>query len=1179
MFATSLSSHTRILALAALVAATAPIAPAAAPATASASANSAPGSTPNKARLAQNYGKLPLSFEANKGQANPSIQFLSRGDRYGIYLTAQEAVLTLHQPQDQAAQQANGRQTARSGHAPMALSSHMPGGADANRQPDRQPAAQSAAQAVADIVRMQLAGVNPHAQPMGEDTLPGTANYFVGRDSSQWHRNIPTFAKVRFGSVYPGVDLVYYGNQRQLEYDFIVAPGASAQPIQLHFAGATELKLDASGNLTIAAEHGQIAFHKPVLYQTAGGKRLPVQGEFKLLADNTVGFATGPYDHTKPLVIDPTLVYSTYLGGDQQDYAVSIAVDAAGEAYVTGLTWSEDFPLTPGAFESVNHATASNGVSTAFVSKLNASGTALIYSTYLGGNAIANTNFNQGDYGHSIAVDASGDAYVTGWTYSSDFPVTAGAYQTTNKAAANSEATGFVTKLSPSGTTLVYSTYLGGSTLDEPLSLTIDSSGDAYTSGFTFSSDYPTTTGAFQTANKSADYGNWNAFVTKLNPTGTKLVYSTYLGGSGENGSTVNGLYALSAVAVDKSGNAYIEGFAQSTDYPVTTTAYQTRNNAAANGGANIVLTKLNSTGTELLYSTYLGGSSGSGDFSEGIVLDSADNAYISGFTYNSDFPVTKGAFQTTNNAAQYGNSTGFAAKLNPAASGTASLVYSTFLGGSGGGDVYIPAVDASGNLYLTGSTSSTDFPITKNALQSTNGNTNAFLTELNPTGATELYSSYYGGSGEDAGLAAAVGSGGTVFLAGSTSSNDFPVTKGSFATNYIANINTAFLAKFDLGAASTEKNTTTTLVASVNPQVLKQPVKFTATVALASGTGTPAGNVVFSIDEATVATVALNTSGVATYTTSALAAGEHYVLASYAGNTTYNSSGDGLTETIVLPVAATPVIAPAAGVYPEGQIVTITDATAGATIYYTVNGTTPGTASAKYTAPFLVSSSQTVKAIATATSYTNSAVASATYNLISSPTALAIPATAIATPDATLNAVVNTFGLAGSYAFQYGTSSTALTSVTARTTLAATNGPVAVSAKLTTLKGKTTYYFQVVVTTTAGTSSGAILSFTTGTTAAIEPIMLNPDVKMVPVFAPTFSLAAGTYPKAQTVTLTSATSGAVICYSTNGVPPNSASCTRYTGPITVSKSETIDAIAVASGHVSTTSSAKYTIE
>jgi hypothetical protein len=1168
MFATSLSSQTRILALAALVAATAPIAPAAAPA----NANPAPASAQNKAKLAQNYGKLPLSFEANQGQANPGIQFLSRGDHYGIYLTAQEAVLTLHKQEDRAA---NARQTARSGHAPTALSSHMPGGS----QQDRQPASGPAAQAEADIVRMQLAGVNPHAQPVGEETLPGTANYFVGQDASHWHRNIPTFAKVRFAAVYPGVDLVYYGNQRQLEYDFIVAPGASAQPIQLHFAGATALQLDASGNLVIAADHGQIAFHKPILYQTAGSKRLPVQGEFKLLAGNTVGFATGPYDHSKPLVIDPTLVYSTYLGGDQQDYAVSIAVDAAGEAYVTGLTWSEDFPLTPGAFESVNHATATNGVSTAFVSKLNASGTALVYSTYLGGNAIANTNFNQGDYGHSIAVDASGDAYVTGWTYSSDFPVTSGAYQTTNKAAANSEATGFVTKLSPSGTTLVYSTYLGGSTLDEPLSLAIDSSGDVYTSGFTFSSDYPTTTGAFQTVNNSAEYGNWNAFVTKLNPTGTKLVYSTFLGGSGEDGSTVNGLYALSAVAVDKSGNAYIEGFAQSTDYPVTASAYQAKNNAAGNEGANIVLTKLNSTGTKLLYSTYLGGSSGYGDFSEGIVLDSADNAYISGYTYNSDFPVTKGAFQTTNNAAQYGNTIGFAAKLNPAASGAASLVYSTFLGGSGDTDVYIPAVDSAGDLYLTGTTNSTDFPITKNALQSTNGSVNAFLTELNPAGAAELYSSYYGGSGQDSGLASAVGSGGAVYLAGSTSSSDFPVTKGAFESNYIANINTAFVAKFDLGAASTEKTTATTLVASANPQVLDQPVKFTATVALASGTGTPTGNVVFSIDEATVATVALNASGVATYTTSALAVGEHYVLASYAGTTTYNSSGDGLTETIVLPVTATPVIAPAAGVYPQGQIVSISDATVGAAIYYTVNGSTPTTASTKYTGPILVSSSQTVKAFATASSHTNSAVASSAYTLVSSPTALAIPATAIATPDATLNAVVNTFGLAGSYAFQYGTSSTALTTVTAKTTLAATSGPVAVSAKLTTLKANTTYYFQVVVTTAAGASSGAVLSFTTGAAAAILPARPNPDAKTLPVFAPTFSLAAGTYTTAQTITLASKTSGAVICYSTNGVPPNSASCTRYTGPIAVTKSETIDVIAVASGHVSTTSSATYTIE
>jgi hypothetical protein len=1038
------------------------------PARAVPAANSMPAQTQiATAHLEQKYGNLPLSFEANRGQTDKSVKFVSRGSGYGLFLTPKEAVLTLRKRSVSATATRPGTGIRPSLHIPEMIANV----ASSTRTGGQSPA--SVAEA-ADVVRMQLVGGNAGARPSGENPLPGTANYFIGNDPARWNTAVPTFGKVRFAAVYSGVDLVYYGNQRQLEYDFVVAPGASPAPIRLHFEGAKSLHLDAQGNLVIAAENGDVAFHKPVVYQTVDGRRRSIAGAFQLLADNGVSFALGRYDRSQPLVIDPTLAYATYLGGNDSDFAVAIALDSSGNTYITGLTNSLNFPLTPGAFETVNKAAAGNDVSTAFVSKLNASGTALVYSTYLGGTAIPNTPLGQGDYGHAIAVDSTGAAYITGLTYSADFPVTKGAYQTTNLAAANSTYTGFICKLNPAGTALVYSTFMGGSDTDDPLSIAVDASGDVYTAGATFSTNYPTTPKAFQLQNNSAANQGFNEFVTKLNPTGTALVYSTYLGGSGETNEAFEGtIYSVIGVAVDKSGDAYVEGYAQSTDFPVTKGVVQAVNNAANNFGFNLTLAKLNPTGTGLLYATYLGGSSN--DIGEGLVIDATGDAYITAFSYDADFPVTKGAFQTTNAGFANNYETGVAAKINPA--GTA-LVYATYLGGNSGDEAFAPSVDASGDLYIPGTTASADFPVTKTATQTTlKGSQNGFLTELNPAGTAEVFSTFLGGTGEDAAEASVLGAGGNVYLTGYTTSTNFPVAKGAFETTYTAKQNTSFVADFDLGAAATTKATTTTLTASANPQVVSDSLTFTATVA--SGTAVPTGSVVFTIDEATVATVAL-TAGKATYTTTSLAVGPHYVLASYAGNTTYASSGEGLTETIVLPTAVAPAITPAAGTYTSLQTVTLTDATKGAVIYYTTTGVAPTTASTKYTAPFAVSATETVEAIAVATGYNNSAVATAAYKLIGTPSALAAPATTIATPDASLNAIVNTLGLTGTYYFQYGTSSTALTTLTTKTALTAVATPVAATAKLTTLKTKTVYYYQVVVTTAAGTAMGEVLSFTT---------------------------------------------------------------------------------------------------
>ena len=741
-----------------------------------------------KAQLAQAYGKLPLSFEANQGQADKNIRFLSSGGGYSLSLTDSSAVLTLTKP---------GASNARTG----------PAIGNGPRPAFMEGAGKT------DIIRMDLAGANRAIRVTGMDPLPGTANYFIGNDPAKWLSGVPTYAKVEYSSVYPGIDLVYYGSQRQLEYDFVVAPGADPGPIRLQFAGAKALELTADGDLTISAANGEIAFHKPVIYQVKDGLRRPVDGQFALLTKNTIGFTLGSYDHSMPMVIDPMLAYSTYLGGSLSDGANGIAVDSSGNAYVVGTTFSTNFPVTTGAFQSANNEPAN--FQCVFVSKLNPTGTALVYSTYLGGSGNPGDHAIYGDVGIGIAVDSSGDAYVTGDADSTNFPVTAGAFQTVNNCTKLYVQNAFVTKLNPAGTALVYSTYLGGSSQDYGTGIVVDGSGNAYVVGTAHSMNFPITAGAYQVT-FLADYTDgWNdAFVTKLNPTGTALVYSTYLGGS---------LYGAqgTGIAVDSSGNAYVTGSAASTDFPITAGAFQTVNNAAAGAGPqtvayNVFVTKLNPTGTGLVYSTFLGGSID--DYGAGIAVDSSGDAYVTGQSWSSDYPVTGNAFQPTNNAYANDAFNAFVTKVNPSGTG---LVYSTFLGGtglpsqsdnsSGAGDTGDAiAVDSSGDAYVTGSAISSNFPTTSDAFQTVNNaaghltpiGINAFVTELNPGGSTLLYSTYLGGSIQDYGLGIALDKLGGIYIAGQASSTNFPVTGGAYQPAFAGGDSDAFIAKIALSGS-----------------------------------------------------------------------------------------------------------------------------------------------------------------------------------------------------------------------------------------------------------------------------------------------------------------------------------------------------------------------------------------
>jgi hypothetical protein len=789
-------------------------------------------------------------------------------------------------------------------------------------------------------------------QVTGAERLPGKVNYFIGSDPAKWHAEIPTYAKVKYASVYPGVDLVFYGSQHQLEYDFVIAAGADPKPVRLHFAGAERLKVIANGDLMVVTQNGELAFHKPVVYQLKDGEREAIEGRFELLARNNVAFALGNYDHSRQLVIDPTLVYSTYLGGSGigpiplGDGANGIAVDSSGDTYVAGVTFSPDFPVTSGSFQTVYKGSKieynPDLVSSAFVTKINATGTAILYSTFLGGSGnLGHGVSGPGDGANAIAVDSEGNAYITGSAGSIDFPVTSGAFRRANTAKSNYTTNAFITKLNPTGSALVYSTYLGGSGIpgsinlpfngpfgDSGSAIAVDTDGDAYVAGIAFSADFPLTRDAVQKINGAANNQSSNGFVAKLNAQGSGLVYSTYLGGSqGTRNDSPSDL--ASGVAVDSAGNAYVTGTAVTSDFPVTGGAFQQLNNCPGAFPQGIVptgnafVTKFNPAGSELVYSTYLGGSGAADtagvrlcDTGSAIALDSLGNAYVTGSTASLDFPVTDAAFQTVRHGAGI-LTNAFVTKLNTEGS---ELVYSTYLGGSGTDIGNAIAVDTAGNAYVAGSSGSYDFPITIDAFQRVNRNTvlegsNAFLSSLNPTGSLLAYSTYLGGSGIwTAALGDTVGTGdqasgiaidplGDVHVAGSAYSIDFPITAQAIQlVNHSKNgTNQAFVAAF---APNTSLMPTKTIVGTTaNPARPGQLVTLTVGVKPVTGSSLPTGTVLFSVDGSAPISGSLDEkSALYRYSTSTLSEGSHSIQAIYTGDTNYAPSEASLWQSVVGP-------------------------------------------------------------------------------------------------------------------------------------------------------------------------------------------------------------------------------------------------------------------------------------
>jgi hypothetical protein len=708
-------------------------------------------------------------------------------------------------------------------------------------------------------LKLTFPGANaaPDMEPFGR--LATKISYFVGKDSGKWHADVPVWSGVRYRDIYPGVDLEITGERGTLAPRFVVKnsgrAASSLSTLRLKVEGAESLSV-SSDKILCATAVGNVEIPLFGLVEASSGTSLSAEssasswfiaetagaaGIFGASAGmaGTSGSSGSVVETGNTAAVSPTvrgeeillpftptsegnaassartargessdLAYSTFLGGTGDfggDVGNGIAVDGSGNTYVTGYTWSTNFPITVGAFQTVHDGR--NG--DVFVAKLNSSGTALVYATFLGGTG--------NDCGNGIAVDGSGNAYVTGSSGSVDFPVSIGAFQT------NFGGVGdvFVTKLNATGTALVYSTFLAGNSWEDGNGIAVDGSGNTYVTGYTWSTNFPVTVGAFQTTLG----GDCDAFVTKLNATGTALVYSTFLGGNVNDQGY--------GIVVDKSGNVYITGRTGSGDFPLTDGAFQT---AFGGGTLNAFVTKLNAAGTALIYSTYLGGAKD--DYGRGIAVDGSGNAYVTGWTSSVNFPVTAGAFRTV-----YGGDweDAFVTKLNP--TGTA-LVYSTYLGGSANDLGYGIAVDGSGYAYITGGTDSGNFPVTEGAFQTdSGGDGDAFAAKLNPTGTALVYSTRLGGwyYGNDCSNGIAVDESGNAYITGSTSSVYFRVTVGAFQTVYSGSYEDAFVAKFTMKAVSITPTPEPT--ATPTPEPTATPVPTAAPTPTVVPTAIPTAN------------------------------------------------------------------------------------------------------------------------------------------------------------------------------------------------------------------------------------------------------------------------------------------------------------------------------------------------
>jgi hypothetical protein len=894
-----------------------------------------------RTHLDSQFGKLPLSFEPNRGQADSHVQWVARGPQYALFLTGHDAVLEMNKvtPLDK-------------------------------KTLTGMPSITSSA------VRMNLLGAVAASVSTGERALSGTANYMTGKDSSKWQTNVPTYGKVRLAQVYPGIDLVYYGTQGRLEYDFLVAPNTDPSTIRLSFDGA-QPRLASNGDLvlTVNGSKEEVRFDKPVVYQMKDGIRQPVEGSFTIAENQQVSFTLGSYDATRELVIDPTLIFLGILGtGSVGTVPNGMTVDSSGEMIITGYTGDLDFPVTGGALQtncqnySTGAATAGfkrcgpGATTSAFVTKISADGTSLVYSTYLHGLSGAES-------AQSVAADTAGNAYVLGITDSSDFPITGDAFQSLcqpyypnrgvysgspsdyypeisacNGGPAGSYsdalATLFVVKLNPTGSAILYGTFFGGTAAVYPVQIALDSSNNIYFAGYlsgatTAANYYPNSTnvpfpvsaGAYQ----QYGIGVQAPTLSELSADGHTLLYSTLIGS--QNTTAFFPSSEPYALAVGPNGIAYLGGQTLASDFP--TTPGVVRPNCALSSGnagdcANYTafLSAFDTTksgSASLLYSTYIGGTevATAGNSTpqqvQGLAADSSNNVYVTGYSTAIDFPTTKGAYQTTcivfSNSGTC-NPNAFITKINP--TGTA-YVWSTLYGGDNNSSQWANgeavALDAKGRVYLYGQSrfGGGDFI---NPIEPYYGGDKLFVATFSADGSQLLFGTHVGNaspteSENDEPIPSSglfVDATGNMYVVGYAADNGALVgTSGTYASTAAGGGYRAFFGK--ISPVLTQSSTALTVAPTTT--TTNQSVTFTAVVTSpAQTTPVPTGTVVFTNPNTTPATQIgtgnIDATGTAVFSTSSLTAATYSVIATYSGDTEYDaSSSSPTTLTIKAPVTA----------------------------------------------------------------------------------------------------------------------------------------------------------------------------------------------------------------------------------------------------------------------------------
>jgi hypothetical protein len=992
-------------------------------------------------RVDRDFGKLPLSFEPNQGQTGDKVQFLSRGQGYALFLTPGEAVLEL---------QKSNRKT-------IDAASAFP---------------------TPSVLRMTLLGANAKAAVSGEQRLPGTSNYFIGNDSSTWHTSVPTYKRVAYTAVYPGVDLVYYGNQRQLEYDFVVAPGADAAKIALQFTGATPV-IDNAGDLVLAVQGEEARFHKPMIYQLDGDRKVSVAGSYQI-AEGKVGFALGAYDHSKPLVIDPVLSYMTYLGGASEDDMKGMAVDAQGNVIVVGTTFSTDFPLKS-AYDSTAISYNANYPHTMFVSKLNPTGTALVYSTFLGSSTAA----------AAVAVDPSGNAYVYATTDDPNYPITAGAYQTicganfnqstgariagcsTQVASGNNSTV--LSKISPDGSQLVYSTFLSGSNGHIAQAVAVNAAGEAYVVGVT--NGQCTSAPAYyciaNTANASeallSNQGDTYGFLVKFNAQGSGLLYSTKIYNHNPVGHYLSGI-KLNAIALDAAGNAYVTGNMDS-NYFITITPGALQSTRFSTSLPAFVA-KFNPSGTaatSLVYSTYLSGTTYSTDYANGITVDSSGNAIVAGYTNSCTFPTTQGAFSTVPGGSVSGNicAGGFLTKLNAAGTG---LVWSTYTGANGASGRNNDSNDAvalgpDGTVYVAGDENGVALSPSVNPLAGQSDNNRTYIKQFSADGSKVVFSSGLGGTpGDSQGIPVSivVDPASNIYIAGATTDPSWPVTAGAFQKSNAGGANDGYIVKI-----IPQATTTTALTLPTGTITAGQNVKLSAKVTGQTGsTGTPTGTVTFLSGSTTLGTGTLDSTATATYTAASLNATTYSITASYAGDTAFSGSVSAAQNLVVATVTPT-VTLTAPSTAAVGASVTLSVVVAGTpgtptgTVTFkdgtsTLSTATLASGAASYSTPALTAGSHSITV-----SYAGDSIFGAATSAASTVTINVAPAISFAAQPSSLTVVHGSSGTVvitgtpvggytGTVTFACGTLPTGASCLFAPTSLAFTGNNTAASTTLT---------------------------------------------------------------------------------------------------------------------------------